>query len=85
MWVSDQTQAPAALPREKNSRYKMIKRPGGSQSRFGRGNEENNRYLCRESIPTVQLIATLLSSIFWVISSELVRDICRRISKHRPE
>jgi hypothetical protein len=51
MCVSGQTQAPAALPREKNSRYQMMKRPGGSQSRYGGGNEENNPCLCRESNP----------------------------------
>jgi hypothetical protein len=56
--------------------YQMIKRPGGSKNRYGRSNEENNPYLYRESNPHRPAHSH---------STELVRDICRSISRHRSE
>jgi hypothetical protein len=74
MLVSGQINALAALPQEKSSWYQMIKRPGGSQGQYGHGNKEDNPYLCRESNPYHPAHSH---------STELVREICRCISRHK--
>jgi hypothetical protein len=42
MEVSGQIDDPTALPPRKSPRYPLDRRPGGSQSRSGRGGEEKN-------------------------------------------
>jgi hypothetical protein len=55
--MSGQLYAPAALPPRKTPWYLLERRLGGPQGRSGRGGEEKNPSLCRESNPGIHHLA----------------------------
>jgi hypothetical protein len=56
--MSDQLQAPAALPPGKEPRYPLDRRLSGPQSRSGRGGEEkNSQHLLGLEPPIMQPVA----------------------------
>jgi hypothetical protein len=57
MGVNGQLHTPAALPPQKELRYRLDRRLGGSQSRSGRYGEENDLALTGNRAPAVEPIA----------------------------
>jgi hypothetical protein len=73
MQMSDQPHAPAALAAGKSLRYPLDRRPGGPQSRSGRGGEEkNSQPLPRLEPPVMQPVAQRSTTeLTWLLSNLL--------------